>query len=457
MANPNRDNSFSRAFIFVKLGHIPGPRGRAFFSYVRGFQQDILGYFTKVYEDFGHIASFSWPMNSVIIYSPEFVKAVLIDQASSFEKGNQIGELKAVVGNGLATNNDEPSWRRNRSIISREFGSKAFESSSSKMVQIIEESINLIEPGVCGVSSLIKKITFDVATNIFLGLDANSSESTCVEEAVSFTSEITYQRIFEFLPLPYWVPTQTNRRFNRHYRDLEAIVGKILKAPKDSDAPQGGVLRRLLSAKDPDSGKGMSVTEIRDEILTIMIAGHDTSSHTLIWTLGLIAQHPDVQEKIYQEILDADHLDVSRATQGTPFLQNVLFESMRLYPAFPVLSRKAKSEVYLGEHRIPPQTNVVIPIYVIQRSEEFWESPLQFLPKRFENRDALNSFSFLPFSKGKRRCVGEIFAMTEMTVILMMLLKKFKVSLVESCLPDPIANVTLKPEVDIVLRFEMRA
>ncbi|MFP5386981.1 MAG: cytochrome P450, partial [Bacteriovoracia bacterium] len=454
-ASENRNSSLRKAFTFVDLSSIPGPRGRDFFKYVRHFQKDILGAFTKVYQEFGHITSFPWPMNSIIIYSPEFIKKVLVDDAKRYEKGEQIEELKAVVGNGLATNNNYQSWLRSRAIVSREFGNKAVEKASPEMERIITRRIQKIS-GSIDICEEMKAMTFDIACQVFLDMDGDNLRAQKVNSAVSFTSVVTYERIFQLLPLPYWIPIKKHRVFNRHYKNLEKIVTEIIdNASKNKN--KSTVLSRLLNAQDPESGGKLTRSELRDEILTIMLAGHETSAHTLTWLFALLAKHPVIQEKVFREIQGLELSSPQDVLGKTPYLQLVLLETMRLYPAFPVLSRKTKVRTELGSYSIPGKTNVVIPIYVIQRSPEFWENPLEFIPERFLLEENQNSFAFLPFSRGQRRCVGEIFAMTEMTLIVLKFLQRFQISLDSEEFPQEVAAVSLKPKEKFHLVLKPRA
>jgi cytochrome P450 len=438
MANPNRRSSFNKAFRFISLKDIPGPRGVPYFQYVRHFQRDILGAFTKVNSEFGDIASFPWPMNSVIIYSPDLVKAVLVDQGKSFIKGEQIEELRAVVGNGLATNNDHASWLKSRALLSKEFNSKAVSAFINDFISITRESCaqfaHKTETDVC---EEMKLLTFRIATQTFLGAQLSDEDAKAVNEAVTYTSEVTYKRIFQIFPVPYWIPAPGIIKFNQHYRVLNDIVMGLIKKERAASSPdKKGILQKLVHARDVDTNFAFSDDELRDEMLTLMIAGHETSAHTLTWALGLLAKHQDIQEKLFEEI---KHLG-----SDSPLLKNVLLETMRLYPAFPVLSRKAAQAVTIGQRTIPKDTNVVIPIYVMQRNESYWKNPLTFDPSRYENDAYEKAYTFLPFSRGQRRCIAELFAMTEMSVILIEFLKMYKLKL-NGELPQEEAFVSLKP------------
>lgn len=259
---------------------------------------------------------------------------------------------------------------------------------------------------------------------------------------MDYTAEITYKRIFQFFPLPYWAPTPTYLKFNQQYKILNEIVQKLIQAEKERTQTNEAqsVLARLVHASDPETGQSMSDGEIRDEVLTLMLAGHETTAHTLTWVVGLLARFPAYQQKLLTEIETSEESDYLKR----PWLMSIIREAMRLYPAFPVLSRKARIASQLGPYAIAANTNVVIPIYVMQRSEANWPKALEFMPERFFDEEAEKSYAFLPFSKGPRRCIGELFAMAEISCVLVEFFKRFKFEPITE-LPQDIAHVSLKP------------
>ncbi len=459
MANKNTRSALTKAFSFVDLSHIPGPRGLEYIKYVNFFQKNILGAFSQVGVDYGDIASFPWPMNSIIIYSPEFARQILVERHKKYIKGEQIEEMRAVVGTGLATNNDYPSWLRSRTIVAKEFNSKAVEGFVSQFGKWTDKRIDYWEThgsSVIDICEEMKFLTFEIACATLLGSHLDVSEAHKVNEAVKYTAKVSYERIFQFFPLPYWLPTSTNLKFNQHYNNLDSIVMRLIDEEKARDkthAPSS-VLERLVHAKDPESGTGLSDEELRDEVLTLMLAGHETSAHTLTWIIGLLAKHQDKQKRLQSEIDNFSEHSLYNINEQIPFLYWIILEGMRLYPAFPVLSRKCATEDQLGPYRIPPQTNVVIPIFVIQSLKENWESAKQFLPERFEDENLSKNVAYMPFSKGPRKCLAEHFALTEMGIILYKIFKNFDVELVNEDLPMAEAYFSLKPVggMKVVLR-----
>lgn len=216
------------------------------------------------------------------------------------------------------------------------------------------------------------------------------------------------------------------------------------------------VLQKLVHAKDAETNFSFNDQELRDEVLTMMLAGHETSAHTLTWIFGLLAKHQEIQAKLHAEILAHSDTAPQNYSESMKLLKCVMFESMRLYPAFPVLSRKTAVAIKLGEYDLPKNTNVVIPIYVMQRNNLYWENAEKFEPDRFLNESAEKSYAYLPFSRGPRRCIAELFAVTEMAIIIVELIKQYKIELLSGELPKEEAFVSLKPIGGMPIKFSRR-
>jgi cytochrome P450 len=460
MTNPNRRSPFTKATTYIDLDHIPGPRGLYYFEFVRHFQKNILEAFTRVNDEYESIASFPWPMNSIIIYSPDYVKNVLVENSKSYIKGEQIEELRAIVGNGLATNNNHETWLKSRALLAKEFNNKSVTGFIQDFENIAAEQFENYPKDDFQIDFCqeMKHLTFKIASRTLLGRDLSKEDADTVNDAVHFTSMVTYKRIFQVFPLPYWLPTLTNFKFKYHFNNLNNIVVKLITDEKqNSRTIHKGVLQKLVHAKDEETNYSFSDDELRDEVLTMMIAGHETSAHTLTWTFGLLAKHPDIQEKLFLEIQKHENCDPINYLDENKYLKCVLFESMRLYPAFPVLSRKASTDLKLGDYDIPKNTNVVIPIYVMQRNENNWKNAKEFNPDRFLDESAEKSYAFLPFSRGPRRCIAELFANTEAAIIVVELLKRYKISLIDNHFPKEEALVSLKPIGGMPLKFTKRS
>lgn len=451
MANENKKANFYKLITFVNLSKIPGPRFFKYFLIVKKFQRNILQGFNETHQTYGDIASFPWPMNSVIIYSPKFYKQVLIDQSKKYGKGEQADEIRAIVGNGLGTNNDYKSWVRNRSIVSREFTKKSSHEYYEVINSIVDSHVKKYHAKI-DICDQSKKLTLDIASNIFLGLKLDEAEISYFNEAVEFTSVVAYERIFQFFPIPYWVPLLKHIKFKKYFSFIDTTIRNAINTERQEQKSKLNILSRLVHAKDPETNESLTDLEVRDEIITILIAGYETTAFTLTWFFALMAKHQDIQDKLFSELKNYDGDNI---VEDVEYFSQVVSEVMRLYPALPVLSRKALVDTQIGDFHIPKNTNVVLPIYVTQRSESYLKEPLSFNPDRFKDDEINKNHISNPFSKGPRRCVGETMALMEIAIIVKKVMCEYKIFL-DGEFPKETVHVTLKPELPLWVRLEKR-
>lgn len=437
-----------------KLSHIPGPRGLEFIKGVQETRRDVLAIFKKFSEE-GDIFSVPWPMNFVFLFHPEAVKKVLLDNSKNYKKGDSNKELMAILGEGLATVFDHDKWLRKYTIISKEFNPKAVSNFAGIFKDITQEYLDEMKfKESVDICDEMKKLTFFIACRTLLAAKMSDKDADTVNEAVLYTTKVAYQRIFQFLPVPYWVPTPTNFEFKRHMKAMDEIVYRLIdeekSRPKSPDPKT--ILERLVHAVDPSTGQGLSHQELRDEVLTTMIAGHETSAHALTWTMGLLARDQKIQDKLREEINANVDLQPTEYLEKMPYLKAVILEAMRIYPSFPIIAKVATNDDELLGHKIPKGTNIIIPLIYIQRSPKNWDRPMEFIPERFIGTDAARSTAYLPFSRGPRKCIGELFAMTEMAVVVFKMIQNFKLELEGTTLPKEVAYFTLKPESKLMVR-----
>lgn len=434
------------------LNHIPGPRGLAFIRLMLHFQRDSLGALEETYKKYGPIASYPWPISTVIIYDPKIIKQVLIDKNQIYVKGTQTDKMKEVLGEGLVTNNDRESWLNNRVIVSKEMNTRAILGYATIMREMTIEHLSNWANGTIDISESMRKLTFGIAGKTLLGANLTRKDSDEVDAAVIFTSKMAHDHMFQLLPIPYWVPTPKNREFHRHNNNLTRIVNRLIaegKSSKEKNLPPQSIVEKLVHTTLNDKA-------LKDEILTLLIAGYETTANSLCWILGLLALNQDVQKKIQEEVDRDSKIDSMEFSKTHPWLYTSIVEGIRLYTAIPMSSRKSKGPDQYGAYAIPKNTSVVIPVWVIHRDPNFWEDPLSFKPERFSGVDLATLDTYIPFSKGGRRCVGEAFAMVEMAIIIGNLLKEYSFTSKVSSLPKAVAHVSLKPEVPLELEVSKR-
>jgi len=255
-----------------------------------------------------------------------------------------------------------------------------------------------------------------------------------------------------FLPwrLPKWVPTPSRVRFNRAIRTIDEFITRIVDERKRSGEDRGDFLSLLLAARDQDTGEAMPAQQIRDEVITMLAAGHDTVTEALTWTLYLVAQYPEIEQRVQQEAVSVlgERDPVADDLKAFPLVVGVVEEAMRLYPPIWGIMRTAIAEDTLGGYRIPPGARVVISPYVVHRSPAVWPEPERFLPDRFlsESANGRHRFAYFPFGGGPRLCAGAQFAMLEAPLVAAMLWRDFTVRLVPGQTIRPLPRVSLRAD-----------
>jgi cytochrome P450 len=444
---------------FSRLDHIPGPRGLEFFEMMLLFQKNSLRALEKSYKVYGPLVSYPWPVNTVLIFDPKLIKQVLIDKKQIYKKGDQTGELKQVLGEGLVTNSDRPSWLRNRTIVSKEMGPRIVQGFSSLFKELtLSEMLVWPKEGDISLSQTMRTLTFKIAGQMLLGSGLSIEDAKQVDEAVEMTSKLAHDHMFQFMPTPYWIPTSKNREFKKHLGNLDRIVLRLLNESKEKghEKKNLSLLERLVLAKHPETGEPLDQKNLRDEVLTLLIAGYETTYNSLCWTLALIASTPDVKKKIQGELEQSQDVTSMEFTKTHPELYHAILEGLRLYTAIPMSSRKSTAPDQLGDFELPAGVNVIIPAWVIHRDPLFWPDPIAFRPERWNNVDPNQVDAYVPFSKGSRRCVGEAMAMVEMAVIISTIMKNFEVALKNSVFPEAVAYVSLRPDEEILLRVKKK-
>ncbi len=425
------------------------------------FRRDSLGALEDCHRRYGPLVAFGWPIDTVIVFRPEDIRRVLVDNHDNYVKGAQTRELRVVMGEGLVTNDDRVSWARRRALVNHALGITAVRAAVPVVEALADAAVaRLGAMGEVEITREMRRLTFGIAARVFLGTSLTDDEAEQIDAAVLYASHVVHVHMFQMVPLPYGVPTPTHVRFARHCRALDAIVARLLAGARAQGAPsteRPSILERLVFARDPDTGAPLSDRELRDEIVTLLVAGYETTANTLAWTLGLLAADPAAQQRARAEVDTAGLAsDVLTFPKSHPYLHAVLLESMRLYTAIPMTSHRTVAEDTLAGHRIPPRTNVVIPTWVVHRSPEHWVDPGRFEPARFEcpvhRKDA-----YLPFSKGERGCVGQVFAMMELATVVTRLVAHLDLASVAPELPRAVSEVSLKPSGPLRLRMTPRS
>jgi cytochrome P450 len=266
--------------------------------------------------------------------------------------------------------------------------------------------------------------------------------------------------LFSITNIPTWVPRPKGARTRDAIRTLRSAVLGLIAKRRGSGKPQIDLMQRLMEAKDPETGRPMSDEQLVDNLLTFYLAGHETTAKALTWTLYLLSRAPQWEQRVLDEVraVVGDGPVTSAHVEKLAITQQVLKESMRLFPPAPQIGRHALKDHQFGPHEIKAGTQILIPIYAVQRHRKYFPDPDQFDPTRFapENESKISRYHYMPFGAGPRICIGMAFAMMEATIILATLIRGARFTSAPDLAPEPVARVTLVPKGGMPMRVTRR-
>lgn len=387
----------------------------------------------------------------VLLNRPELVKHVLQDNHLNYRKGFMYRAMKPLVGEGLLTSEGD-FWKRQRRLAQPAFHRQRIAAFGTMMTErtasVLERWAPLAASGTpFDLHEEMMALTLTIVGEALFGVDL-SGDAAEVGRALSTTLEITDKR-FQFpVLLPKWVPTPQNVRFNRAMRVLDGLVDRIIAERHARDVEHDDLLGMLMAARDED-GHPMSDQQLRDEVMTLLLAGHETTANALTWWAYLLATNPEAEARLAEEVRSV--LGERRPGLGDlpalGYTRRSFDEAMRLYPPAHTIGRRAIADDVIDGYPIRAGTSVFLSTYVLGRDARFWDEPLRFdpdrfLPERSQGRHPLASF---PFASGPRLCIGNNFALMEMHLVGAMISQRYRLELVpgQNVVPSP--QVTLRP------------
>jgi len=413
---------------------VPGPTGGDMLRAMRGIRRDPIAFLAEVAARHGDIAAFPVPgPPAVLLNGPEDVASVLRTASRSWSKDTrQWTALAEVTGPGLLAS-DQPAWITRRRAAAPAFHHQRLGALGADVVAAADDAISGHldgRPGPRGdgtvdVAALTHRIGLDVVGRLLFSQDL-SGHAPSVLKATSAGSEAIVRSARSMVPLPRWAPTPANVRLRAARRRLTAATSAIIaRRHADTrargDASYGDDLLGLLL------DGGLTDAEVGDELATMVVAGHETVAAALTWTLMLLAEHPEVQERVRSEVeAQTGPPSLLGHQQSLPRTRAVVDEALRLYPPAWLITRRARETVTLSDQEFPAGTLVIISPFVLQRSPRHWPDPDVFDPERFLGRSTRHP-AYLPFGDGPRLCVGRELALGEMVVVLARVLARFRV------------------------------
>ncbi len=399
----------------------------------------------------------------VWITAPAMIKQVLLDEREKFLKLAQIRLLSPLLGKGILTS-EGAEWKWQRQASAPMFRPQELAGFVPTFVRAAQDVIARwrARPGaVQPVDRDMTEATFEVISATLLP-SADQRMPQAIERSTGlFQRSGAWGQLFAVANLPKWLPQPGRRSMGRAIAALRSAVQSLITERRSGAVAKDDLLHRLMQARDPDTGQSMNDEQLVDNLLTFYLAGHETTAKALTWTLYLLARSPEWTRMLLEEIarvaggaqVQAEHID------KLVLVQQVLKESMRLYPPVPLMTRQAVADTQFGAHAVRAGTSVVMPIYAIHRHSKRWEDCDAFDPARFApaREAAIPRYQYMPFGAGPRICIGMGFAMMEATAMLATLLRHASFAPVAGRDPAPVARVTLIPGGGMPLEVRLRS
>jgi cytochrome P450 len=450
----------------MTLRRPPGPRINPFFALVaqavpRLLPFDPQAFYLHIARTFGDIAYYS--VAGLHVYQlnhPDFIRQVLVDDAAKFHKSRFITRgFRPLAGDGLLTS-DGDLWRQQRRLMQPAFQHAHVAAYGDVMVTHARRLTDEFSDGVVrDLHADMMALTLGVVLKTLFGADIPTAPER-LGALMTAVLDATNARIINAFQIPTWVPTRRRIRERRALAELDAILRRMIESRRTSGSTTTDLLSTLLAAHDEDSGARTSDRQLRDEMMTLFLAGHETTANALTWTWLLLAEHPDVDARLAAELHDV--LDGRAPTAADlphlPYTDMVIRESMRLYPPAPGVAREPTEDVTIGGYVVPKGSLISIITSSLHRDPRFFEEPDRFDPDRFAAGwlDRVPRYAYLPFGGGPRVCIGNGFAMTEARLILATIAQRYRGERTSAEPVVPVQLVTLRPRHGLPMQLHRR-
>jgi cytochrome P450 len=435
----------------LKPGTLPPSQPAGLFGgHLRKFWRDRTGFLIEQAK-LGDVTYIRMGNQSMyFINHPDHIRDMLVVNADKLKKGRALQRSKVLLGNGLLTSEHEYHLRQRRMMQPAFHRSRIAEYSRSMVDHATRTADEWRDGDIRDIDREMVNLTLRIVGKTLFNADV-------VDDADKIGAALnTMVELFNFLLLPFseWLeklPLPHSKRFHRARKDLDEIVYAIIDERRRSGKDEGDLLSMLLAARDEADGSAMTDEQVRDEALTLFLAGHETTANALTWTWYLLSQNQECEEKLHEELRTVlgkrepafDNIPSLKYTEA------VLAESMRLYPPAWAIGRSAVEEHSFGGYRVPVGSVVLMSPFVLHRDPRFWQNPLRFDPDRWLEvsvKEAGQQYVYTPFGGGVRRCIGEGFAWTEGILLIATLAKKWKLRIVDGQRVDVRPQITLRPK-----------
>lgn len=447
---------------------LPSLPGHPLFGHLREFQRDRISVLHSLARsDLDIVAVPMGPIlrRVVVVTSPSLAQEILVTQQADFVKSLDLTVfLRPALGDGLLTSESAahaerkelligsaksrgaPPHERQRRLLAPAFAPKRIAAYAATMAERAERHASALTNGASiDLAESLMHLTFEIVGKTLFDAEV-TKDAKSVGEALTVAMEVAVGQLSSLVPVPPQIPTPGNLRYRRAVRRLDDVIYRIIRERRAEGGDRGDVLSMLLSAKDED-GSEMSNRQVRDEAMTLFLAGHETTANALAWTFYLLARNPDARARMESELDALGKTPTNEDLKKLPYTLAILKESMRLYPPAYMVSRVNVRDVNVGGYALEKNTAVFINVTGIHRRRDVWADPDRFDPDRFldDHEKQLPRGAYLPFGAGPRVCIGNHFAMMEGHLLLATIARRVRFELTHPDVkPEPL--VTLRPQ-----------
>lgn len=439
----------------------PGPKGKPILGSLFDFRRDMPGFLAKIAKKYGDIVYFKLgPQRAFLLNHPDFIKDVLVTHHRNFLKGPGIERSKPLLGNGLL-NSEGDFHLRQRRIIQPVFHHTKIATYGRVMVEYASNTSERWQEGATlDVHNEMMRLTLAIVGKTLFDADIDTEAGEISRAVNEFIlrfprSMLPFSGLMDKLPLP------SNRRIKKSLQRLDSTIYRMIEQRRVSKKDRSDLLSMLLLARDEEGDRGgMTDLQVRDEAMTLFLAGYETMANALTWTWYLLSQNPEVEDQLHQEldtVLDS-HFPTVEDFEKLFYTRMVFAEAMRLYPPVWTVAPRVREDYELGGYVIPADAIVFMSQYVMHHDPRYYPNPFRFDPERWapEQQASRPPFAYFPFGVGPRRCIGESFAWMEGVLVIATLAQKWKMRLVPGHRVELQPSITLRPKYGMQMTLERR-
>jgi cytochrome P450 len=439
---------------------IPLAKSHWLFGSLKEMNKDILGYIGKQRKLLGDIFYVDvFVFKVIVITNPDYIRHVLQENNKNYVKSFSYEVLKLFLGNGLLTSEGD-FWRKQRRLAQPAFHkeklieiTKQMSRSAEALAAKLEDVKNQRQE--IDITEYMNEVTLDIVAAALFSSNV-SDKMEIIRDSLTVANEFAISRIQNPVRWPLWMPVKANRVFNKAGKNLDSVIYSFIESRRKEVEKPNDLLSMLMDAVDEETGECMSNLQLRDECMTIFLAGHETTSLSLSWFWMLMDQHPEEEQKLRDELKSVlngrtpEFADIPKLK----YTKQLIEETMRLYPPAWTIGRKSLAADEIDGYKIKPAQNMMLMTYQVHRHPDYWQDPDRFNPERFSEENAKNikKFAYFPFGGGPRLCIGNSFAMMEMQLVIATLAQRFKFRRTEQSeiIKDPL--ITMRPKNGIKMR-----